>query len=147
MLQDCVRRIKENFNKEFDEVLRLKEAEISRILEKNTRICKIANDLKVDEPLVVPSLHSEEQPERLLTVQEEEVTVEKYVSPEEKKRLEKAAKIEEERRLKEKVCRGVACATSVGQHASCLCHLMALGRQLARESLGHDDGGKVGGKC
>ena len=90
-------------------MLRLKEAEISRILEKNTRIRKIANDLKVDEPLVVPSLQPEEQPERLLTVQEEEVTVEKYVSPEEKKRLEEAAKIEEERRLKEKVCSGVAC--------------------------------------
>ena len=109
LFQDCVLRIKENFNKEFDEVLRLKEAEIARILEKNTRIRKIANDLKVDEPLVVPSLHSDEQPERLLTVQDKEVTVEKYVSPEEKKRLEEAARLEEERRLKEKVWNGIAC--------------------------------------
>lgn len=84
-------------------MLRLKEAEIGRILEKNARIYKIANDLKVDEHLVVPSLDSFEQPQRLLTVQEDEITVEKYVSPEEKKRLEEAAKIEEERRLKEKV--------------------------------------------
>ena len=84
-------------------MLRLKEAEIGRILEKNTRIHKISNDLKMDEHLVVPSLDSFEQPQRLLIVQEDEITVEKYVSPEEKKRLEETAKIEEERRLKEKV--------------------------------------------
>ena len=62
-------RIKESFNKEFDEVIRLKENEIAHINERNVRINKIMNDLKVDEKLVKPCLDSFEQPEALLTVQ------------------------------------------------------------------------------
>ena len=68
-LQDCIHRIKETFNKEFEEVFRLKEAEIARIKEKNVRIRKIINQLQLDEELVQPSLLPVEQPESLLTVQ------------------------------------------------------------------------------
>lgn len=77
--------------------------EIGRILEKNVRIRKIAHDLKVDEEIIEPSLDSDEQPEKLLTVADEEIGVEKYLSLEEQKKAEEMAKQEEERRLKEMV--------------------------------------------
>ena len=97
--QNCIYCIKEQFNKDFDEIMRMKVNEIARIKEKNVRIAKIISQLKLDEPLVQPTLELIEEPERLLVVEEAEVTVEKYVSPEEKKRQEEAAKLEEERRL------------------------------------------------
>lgn len=93
--------MKETFNKEFDEVFLQKESEIARIAEKNIRISKIINQLKLEDKLVQPKLDSEEEPQRLLTVDDKEVTVEKYVPPEEKKRLEEVAKQEELKRLAE----------------------------------------------
>ena len=69
LLQDCVYRIKEAFNKEFEEVLRLKRVEIARIQEKNVRISKIISQLKLDETIVQPSLNPDEEPERLLVVE------------------------------------------------------------------------------
>lgn len=62
-------RIAETFNKEFEEVARLKQAEIARIREKNVRISKIIQQLQLKEELVQPSLQPEEQPEGMLTVQ------------------------------------------------------------------------------
>lgn len=91
--------VRENFNTDFDEVMRSKINEIARIKEKNVRISKIISQLKLDDPLVQPSLSELEEPERLLVVEESEIKVEKYVSPEEGKRLEEAAKAEEERLL------------------------------------------------
>ena len=105
--KESLRNIKEVFNKEFNEVLRMKEVEIGRIQEKNLRINKIAHDLKVDEKLVKPSLDAEEQPERVLSVQDEEVTVEKYMSDEVQKKMEEKAKEDEERKLKEMVRGGL----------------------------------------
>lgn len=89
----------EQFNKEFDEVMRSKVTEIARIKEKNVRIAKIISQLKLDESLVQPSLGVLEEPERLLVVEEDEVMVEKYISPEEERRLEEAARVEEEKRI------------------------------------------------
>lgn len=91
--------MKEHFNKEFDEVLRQKVNEITRIKEKNMRISKIISQLKLEDPLVQPALSVLEEPERRLVVEDEEIKVEKYISPEEKQRLEEAEKAEEERRL------------------------------------------------
>ena len=67
--QDCVYRIKESFNREFDEVFRLKQAEIARIQERNIRIRNIISQLKFDDAIVQPGLDTDEQPERLLTVE------------------------------------------------------------------------------
>lgn len=97
--QDCIYLIKEQFNKEFDEVLRQKVNEISRIKEKNVRISKIISQLKLEEPLVQPSLGVLEEPERLLVVDDEEVKVDKYVSPEEEQMLDEVGKVEEEKRV------------------------------------------------
>lgn len=67
--QDCLYRIAETFNKEFEEVARLKQAEIARIREKNVRILKIIHQLQLEEELVQPTLYPEEQPEEMLIVQ------------------------------------------------------------------------------
>ena len=101
ILQDCIYRIKEAFNKEFSEAFRAKENEIARVREKNVRISKIINQLKLDDTLIEPTLDKDEQPDRLLVVDDFEVTVEKYISPEEQKRMEEAEKAEEARRLAE----------------------------------------------
>lgn len=100
-LQDCVYRIKETFNKEFDEVFHQKGMEIARIKEKNVRISKIIQQLKLSDALVNPSLDEDEMPERLLVVDNDEILVEKYISPEEQKKMEEEAKQEEARRLAE----------------------------------------------
>ena len=62
------------------------------------RIAKIIAQLKLDDALVQPSLSVLEEPERLLVVEDSEVTVEKYVSPEEQQQLEEEARQEEERK-------------------------------------------------
>ena len=62
-------RITETFNKEFEEVARLKQTEISRIREKNLRVSKIIQQLQLTEQLVQPALQSGEHPEEILAVQ------------------------------------------------------------------------------
>ena len=100
-LQENVYRIKEIFNKEFNEIYRQKEMEIARIKEKNIRINKIIQQLMLSDTLINPSFDKDETPERLLSVDNDEILVEKYVSTEEQKILEEAAKQEEARRLAE----------------------------------------------
>ena len=100
-LQEDVYRIKEIFNKEFNEVYRQKEMEIARIKEKNIRINKIIQQLMLNDTLIDPSFDKDETPDRLLSVDNDEILVEKYVSTEEQKLLEEAAKQEEAKRLAE----------------------------------------------
>lgn len=85
-------------------MLHQKTLEIARIQEKNIRIKKISNDLKLNEEIFDPKLDSDEEPERLLKVTDGEIEIEKYISPEERKRLEEVAKEEEERKIREMVC-------------------------------------------
>nr|KAG5692265.1 hypothetical protein BaRGS_007173 [Batillaria attramentaria] len=101
-LEDAIYRIKVAFNKDFDDVFVKKQQEISKIKEKNKRISKILSDLDLDEPIIEPALSIHEKPELLLTVEDSEVKVEKYLTPEQQKKLEEQQKAEEERRLREK---------------------------------------------
>jgi len=93
--QDCVYKIKQDFNKAFDDVYNIKSLEMKRISERNTRVQKILNDLSMEEQLVTVQISPLEQPERLFTVDDSEVTVEKYISEEERQRLEELARLEE----------------------------------------------------
>ncbi|KAK7477084.1 hypothetical protein BaRGS_00031670, partial [Batillaria attramentaria] len=102
LLEDAIYRIKVAFNKDFDDVFVKKQQEISKIKEKNKRISKILSDLDLDEPIIEPALSIHEKPELLLTVEDSEVKVEKYLTPEQQKKLEEQQKAEEERRLREK---------------------------------------------
>ena len=73
----------------------------------------------MDEKLVEPSLDPDEQPERILRVNDEEVKVERYISEEERLKREEKAKEEEQRRLKEMVITqsvGVVCGCGL-----CVC--------------------------
>ena len=93
-----------------------KALEIARIQEKNVRIRKISDDLKLNEEIFDPKLDSDEEPERLLKVTDEEIEIEKYISSEEKKRLEEAAKEEEERKRREMVNTIHVCTVHVHVH-------------------------------
>lgn len=75
--QDAIYRIKDVFNKEFDEVFAKKEQEISKIKEKNKRIVKILSDIDLDEPVFEPTFSVLEKPELLLTVEDSEVSSER----------------------------------------------------------------------
>ena len=50
--KDCVYKIKNNFNKTFEDVHNAKQQEMKRINERNTRIQKISNDLGLQEALI-----------------------------------------------------------------------------------------------
>ena len=77
----------------------MKVNEIARFRERNVRISKIISQLKLEELLVQPSLSDSEQSEKILIVEDREITIKKYISHEEKTRLEEQAQHEEERRL------------------------------------------------
>ncbi|XP_062576681.1 cilia- and flagella-associated protein 43-like isoform X2 [Saccostrea cucullata] len=102
LLEDAIYRIKNTFNKEFDEVYQKKLSEIAKIKDKNKRIVKILQDLDLQEDMVSPELSIYEDPESLLKVEDHEVKVEKYLTAEQRKELEKKEKEEEERRIRER---------------------------------------------
>ena len=72
-MQDAIHRIKDVFNKDFEELFVKKEQEISKIKEKNKRIKKIIADLDLVEEVIEPSMGVAEKPEILLTVEDDEV--------------------------------------------------------------------------
>ncbi|XP_022080756.1 cilia- and flagella-associated protein 43-like [Acanthaster planci] len=102
LLQDAIYRIKMAFNKDFDEVYRAKEQEITRISDRNQRILKIMEDLISTEEVWKPQMDTDEKPEKLLTVEDSEVKVEKFITPEQRKKMEEEAAEEAERKLREK---------------------------------------------
>jgi len=102
LLQDCIYRIKVEFNKKFDDVFLVKEGEMKRMNERNSRIRKIMKDLDLTDELFDPKWTSDEKPEVLLTIKDDEITVEKYISEEEQVKLDELSKKEEERRKAEK---------------------------------------------
>ena len=73
LFQDAIHRIKEVFNKDFEELFVKKEQEISKIKDKNKRIKKIIADLDLVEEVIEPSMGVAEKPETLLTVEDDEV--------------------------------------------------------------------------
>eukprot|EP01135_Chromosphaera_perkinsii_P008931 Nk52_evm41s1524 gene=Nk52_evmTU41s1524 len=98
LLQTHIQTLKEEFNKEFEIVFGLKENEIMKIEEKNTRIKEICSELGIEEDIFHPTFSDYEKPERLFEVQDSEVGIEKYISPETAKRLEEEARIAAEKR-------------------------------------------------
>ncbi|XP_078310806.1 cilia- and flagella-associated protein 43-like isoform X4 [Crassostrea virginica] len=102
LLEDAIYRIKNTFNKEFDDVYQKKLSEITKIKDKNRRILKILEDLDLNEEVVKPELSMYEDPESLLTVEDHEVKVEKYLTAEQRKEQERREKEEEERRIRER---------------------------------------------
>lgn len=74
LIQECIFKIKENFNKEFETIMQRKVQEIARIKEKNQRLKQIYQDLNEDKQLDEPVLGDSESPENLFKVRDDEVT-------------------------------------------------------------------------
>ncbi|XP_078480939.1 cilia- and flagella-associated protein 43-like, partial [Lampetra planeri] len=98
LLQDVTHKLKTAFNAEFDVVHRQKLQEINRLRDRNTQIRDIMLELGIKGDLWEPDVTASEKPEKLFTVDDSEIKVEKYLSPE-KRKEEERKKLEEERRL------------------------------------------------
>jgi hypothetical protein len=73
LLQDAIFRIKENFNREFEQVMQRKLQEIGKIKEKNQRLNQIYTDLNDEKTIKEPTLTEIENPEMLFEVKDDEV--------------------------------------------------------------------------
>jgi len=100
LIQDAIHRIKSNFNVEFDLMMQRKNQEIAKIKEKNQRLKQIYSDLSEDTKIAEPRFGDSENPEVIFTVTDEEIKVEKYLTPEQRKLKETAeAEMEKKREL------------------------------------------------
>ncbi|KAM6066889.1 cilia- and flagella-associated protein 43 [Chlamydotis macqueenii] len=99
LLKDIIYKVKTAFNKEFDIVARRKEQEIAQVKERNLRIREILAQLDLQVEVWEPALTDDEIPERVLTVQDSEIKVEKYLTQQEREKAGMLAKLEMERRL------------------------------------------------
>ncbi|KAJ1563371.1 Cilia- and flagella-associated protein 43, partial [Nowakowskiella sp. JEL0078] len=114
LLGEVILDIKTAFNEKFREFEKLKGDEISKIEDKNDRINQIMQELQIQETLFRPYLDEDEVPERIITVNDSEVTIEKvlieevegvnlinlnkqYITADEKKKIEEKQKLDEER--------------------------------------------------
>lgn len=79
-LQDVIYRIKTAFNTEFEAMHRQKVQELNRVRDRNRHIRDIMQELDMNEKLWEPSLSNSEWPERMLTVDDSEVTTIKQYS-------------------------------------------------------------------
>nr|XP_013029968.2 cilia- and flagella-associated protein 43 isoform X2 [Anser cygnoides] len=99
LLKDIIYKVKTAFNEEFDIVARQKEQEIARVKERNLRIQEILAQLDLQAEVWEPGLTDDEIPEQVLTVQDSEIKVEKYLTPQEREKAEMLVKLGMERRL------------------------------------------------
>ena len=74
LIQDAIFKIKENFNKEFEQIMARKNQEIAKIKEKNQRLKQIFIDLNEDKHLAEPEFGDAENPEVLFEVKDSEVS-------------------------------------------------------------------------
>ena len=75
LLNDLIYKIKEAFNKEFENVCQRKLQELAKIREKNMRIKQINSDLDDPNPVWEPDLTEKEKPLMLFNVKESEVCI------------------------------------------------------------------------
>ncbi|KAJ3343173.1 Cilia- and flagella-associated protein 43 [Gonapodya sp. JEL0774] len=102
ILLDVVEELKTNFNAKFAAMAKLKRDEISKIEEKNDRVTEILTELGIAENVFHPVLDDNEVPERVLSVEDSEIKVEKWISEEEQQILNERRKEEEERIRRQK---------------------------------------------
>jgi len=75
LLNDLIYKIKEAFNKEFENVFQRKLQELAKIRERNTRIKQINSDLDDPTPVWEPDLTGKEKPQLLFEVKDNEVKI------------------------------------------------------------------------
>ncbi|EGD78508.1 hypothetical protein PTSG_09206 [Salpingoeca rosetta] len=98
LLERYVRQLKKAFNVTFEEFLELKREEAQKIGAKNEEIKKICRELNKRPTLYTPKKHTLEHPEDLLTVRDDEITVERVLTAEERRKKEEEDRLEAERR-------------------------------------------------
>eukprot|EP00056_Hartaetosiga_gracilis_P012385 m.197328 g.197328 ORF g.197328 m.197328 type:complete len:1630 (+) comp13681_c0_seq7:61-4950(+) len=98
LLKHYVREMKMAFNAIFDEVCEHKRDERQKIASKNEQIEKICAELKRKPPVYIPEEHVLENPEKLLEVSDDEVTVERVLTEEQQRAKEEQERIEAEQR-------------------------------------------------
>uniref|UniRef100_A0A3Q0KL58 Cilia- and flagella-associated protein 43 n=1 Tax=Schistosoma mansoni TaxID=6183 RepID=A0A3Q0KL58_SCHMA len=106
LVKNAIYRMKESFNKQFDEVYEKKASHLANIQTKLSRIRKIHTDLQQPhllKHLTNPKFDPDEEPEQLFIVTDDEITVEKYFSPEKLAEIQSKRLADEERRRKEKL--------------------------------------------
>ncbi|XP_051837318.1 cilia- and flagella-associated protein 43-like [Antechinus flavipes] len=99
LLKDIIYQVKIIFNREFDATFEQKKLEIARVREKNIRIQEIITNLDLGEEVWQPEIEDCEKPDLILTVEDNEIKFEKYLTPWQKEQAAKAAALELERRL------------------------------------------------
>ena len=97
LLHMLCRAFKEGFNLEFEKLENLKEKQLESIEEKNALIAEKQQELNTEINTFKAESHPLEDPQEMLKVREEEITVEKYLTKEEKVALEEKRRKEEER--------------------------------------------------
>ena len=75
LIQDAIYRIKDNFNKEFEQIMMRKNNEIAKIREKNQRLKQIYIDLSEEKQIPEPQFGDAENPESLFEVKDDEVNL------------------------------------------------------------------------
>ncbi|XP_077604592.1 cilia- and flagella-associated protein 43 [Crocuta crocuta] len=99
LLKDVIYKVKTVFNNEFDAAYKQKEFEVARVKERNVRIQEIISDLDLEEVVWQPEFDDCEKPERILVVEDKEITVHKFVSPWKKAKKELTMNREMEQQL------------------------------------------------
>lgn len=97
LLKAVIFELKNDFNKEFQDLENFKGECVFNIQDKNEQISELLFNLKQEEELFEPKEHILEKPDHILHTSEDEVKVTKYLTKE-----ERAAVEEEQRRLAER---------------------------------------------
>ncbi|CAF0937184.1 unnamed protein product [Adineta ricciae] len=103
LLNDLIYKIKEAFNKEFENVHQRKLQELAKIRERNMRIKQINADLDDPSPVWEPDLTEKEKPQLLFEVKDSEIKSERYYTPEQLRILEEQRLNEARRRELERL--------------------------------------------
>jgi len=103
LLQELAQEYRAKFNVLFNAMMKEKAHSVEAIEERNKKLRSILVELKMTESVVSPPKYELENPKSVLTVRDDELKAEKWISPEEKERLDaiKAAEDERMRKLRE----------------------------------------------
>ncbi|XP_036592448.1 cilia- and flagella-associated protein 43-like [Trichosurus vulpecula] len=99
LLKDIIYKIKTIFNNEFVTTFQQKKLAIAHVREKNIRLREIIEDLELGEDVWQPEIEDCEKPDLILTVADDEIEVERYLTLWQREQAEMAAALELQRRL------------------------------------------------
>ena len=96
-IKNIIRVIKKEFNKVFNDFLKLRNQKKDQLMENNEKILEIQKELEINEKLLKPVPNIIERVKDILTVNESEIFFKKYLTKAEKKRQEIEMQKEKER--------------------------------------------------